>query len=135
MIVDVAEPMFGIQIGKQTLNTHAPDQCSGAWCCVHNPSPHHMATWPMNWRSDRNLMERRCPHGVGHPDPDHLGHVRRTLGPLEAGYESVHGCDGCCREASEHVDMRAVDSAETVQLAAGAVHATGTGLDSVREAL
>jgi hypothetical protein len=36
-------------------------------------------------------MERVCPHGVGHPDPDDINVI---LGP-----EKVHGCDGCCEGA------------------------------------
>jgi hypothetical protein len=43
-----------------------------------------MRRWPQNWRGDRYLIERICPHGVGHPDPD-------DLNP-----DTVHGCDGCC---------------------------------------
>lgn len=57
-----------------------------------------MRAWPLNWRSDRRLMERICPHGVGHPDPDHLAHVARV--PFKDGqYDSdgTHGCDGCCQ--------------------------------------
>jgi hypothetical protein len=42
-------------------------------------------------------MERICPHGVGHPDPDHLAFVEERYGTDEASVESVHGCDGCCR--------------------------------------
>lgn len=44
-----------------------------------------MVLWPQHWRGDRHLMERICPHGVGHPDPD-------DINP-----DGVHGCDGCCR--------------------------------------
>lgn len=31
-------------------------------------------------------MERICPHGVGHPDPD------------DTNPDTVHGCDGCCAQ-------------------------------------
>jgi hypothetical protein len=55
-----------------------------------------MREWQRLWRYDRGLMERICPHGVGHPDPDHLDHVRRLRGDKAAVTESVHGCDGCC---------------------------------------
>jgi len=48
-----------------------------------------MADWPQNWRGDRGLMERVCPHGIGHPDPDDFKSNDK--------YESVHGCDGCCQ--------------------------------------
>jgi hypothetical protein len=48
-----------------------------------------MITWPQNWRGDKGMMERFCPHGVGHPDPDDLKVMTRE------GY-GIHGCDGCC---------------------------------------
>lgn len=51
---------------------------------------HHMAGWPRHYRGDRGIWERICPHGIGHPDPDQ---------PLDNG-RGVHGCDGCCVEAS-----------------------------------
>ena len=66
------------------LRTHAAGTCLGEFCTIHNPSDHHMKAWPQTWRGDRRLMERICPHGVGHPDPD-------DLNP-----DTVHGCDGCC---------------------------------------
>lgn len=73
------------------LRTHDPDRCSGEYCVIHNPSGHHMVDWPMNWRADTSVMERICPHGIGHPDPDDTAHrVRMGLGG------GVHGCDGCC---------------------------------------
>ncbi len=94
--VDVAEPRYGIQLGKSILRTHGKAQCAGPVgnngkpiCCIHNPSDHHMLTWPQNWRGDKGMMERLCHHGIGHPDPDDLK-VRTTS---SAG---VHGCDGCC---------------------------------------
>jgi hypothetical protein len=34
-------------------------------------------------------MERICPHGVGHPDPDHVFYTKRMT-------DTIHGCDGCC---------------------------------------
>lgn len=76
-----------------TLRTHAESQCSGEHCCIHNPSDHHMRTWPLNWREDTCVMERICPHGVGHPDPDDAAHNIR----IGREYMTVHGCDGCCR--------------------------------------
>lgn len=55
-------------------------------CPIHHPSDHHMRDWPTNWRGDRHMMERICPHSVGHPDPDDLA------------ADDVHGCDGCCTD-------------------------------------
>lgn len=72
-------------VGGQVLaNTHLQAQCAGRPCALHNHSLHHMRDWPQNWRQDRGVMERICPHGVGHPDPDDLT------------ADTVHGCDGCC---------------------------------------
>ena len=65
-------------------DTHSPDKCVGRPCPVHNPSDHHMRSWPLNYRPDRGLTERLCHHGVGHPDPDDPSKHRR------------HGCCGCC---------------------------------------
>ena len=70
-------------------NVHSPSVCAGEFCCIHNPSNHHMAEWPQAWREDRYLMERICPHGIGHPDPD-------DLNP-----DITHGCDGCCAGGSD----------------------------------
>lgn len=90
---NAAEPIFGMQVGPAILTTHPAGQCAGEFCVVHNPSDHHMREWPTNWRSDRQLMERTCPHGVGHPDPDDLAfHLRKGR-----QWQANHGCDGCCR--------------------------------------
>lgn len=95
MRVQAAEPIHGIQIGDVILKTHSPDKCAGQHCVVHNPSDHHMVDWPLNWRGDTLVMERICPHGIGHPDPDHMSYVR-TVDPDAAKWSGVHGCDGCC---------------------------------------
>lgn len=78
--------------GGTLLRTHPPDACAGRACCVHNPSEHRMVDWPRFWRGDRQLMERLCEHGVGHPDPDDVAYAR-TQGNTVQG---IHGCDGCC---------------------------------------
>lgn len=83
---------FGFHRGKRRLKVHGPAQCEGEVCCVHNPSDHHMHAWLQCWRGDKGVMERLCPHGVGHPDPDDLAyHAKRG-----ETWQSVHGCDGCC---------------------------------------
>jgi hypothetical protein len=65
----------GMRVG-QTLFVivHTPERCAGRPCPLHNPSAHQMRTWPMRWRSDRHLMERRCVHLIGHPDPDDVAY-------------------------------------------------------------
>lgn len=93
-IDSAAEPVHGVQIGGTVLvNVHAPSKCAGEACVMHNPSDHHMRDWPTNWRGDRGLMERLCPHGIGHPDPDALAFQVR----IGNDWQGVHGCDGCCR--------------------------------------
>lgn len=93
IIGSAAEPAFGVQTGAATLvNVHPVDQCAGRACVVHNPSDHHMRGWPLNWRGDRGLMERMCPHRVGHPDPDSVAWLLAN-GDEHAG---AHGCDRCC---------------------------------------
>ena len=72
-------------IGGQVLvGVHSKTKCAGEYCCIHNPSDHHMVEWEQNWRPDRRMMERICAHGVGHPDPD------------DPTTDKTHGCDGCC---------------------------------------
>lgn len=71
------------------LRAHNADACMSDTCTLHKRTNHHMRSWPQNWRQDRYFMERLCPHGVGHPDPDEP--------KLQTSkYEGVHGCDGCC---------------------------------------
>ena len=50
-----------------------------------------MSTWP-KVRRESGLIERKCPHGIGHPDPDSVAEMEATG---RKGYD-VHGCDGCC---------------------------------------
>lgn len=73
---------------------HLADQCAGRNCWVHNPSEHHMVTWPINWRYDTRTAERLCPHGIGHPDPDDISYNARMGRDV-----TVHGCDGCCAKS------------------------------------
>jgi hypothetical protein len=62
-------------------------------CVIHDPSIHHMANWPLILRSS-TLLERRCPHGIGHPDPDSAAYLNWRDHTDSWG---IHGCDGCCR--------------------------------------
>lgn len=89
---EATEPLHGMRVGQQILvNVHGADRCAGRPCVLHNPSDHHMREWNLVWRGDARKMERECPHGIGHPDPDDAAHqlsIGRDVG--------VHGCDGCC---------------------------------------
>lgn len=70
-------------------NVHSPAVCLGHPCPIHTLTDHSMRSFPQHWRSDRQIMERICPHGVGHPDPDDMT------------TDTVHGCDGCCRQETQ----------------------------------
>lgn len=78
------------------LEVHSKEECAGQNCTIHNRSDHIMRSFPQHWRSDRGIMERICPHGVGHPDPD---------SPWE-NYSTnwIHGCDGCCTIVNNRMD-------------------------------
>lgn len=73
----------------EVITTHTAKWCEDEICCIHSPSGHHMNQWRQHWRDDRQIMERLCPHGIGHPDPDDLT-IRLHRG------SGIHGCDGCC---------------------------------------
>ena len=77
--------------------THEEGECTGRACCIHNPSNHHMTEWPQNWREDSGFMERICPCGTGHPDPDDLVY-RQSFASDEKSKEimGIHGCCGHC---------------------------------------
>lgn len=75
-------------------DVHPETLCRGRVCVIHNPTDHHMRTWPLHWRGDRAIFERICKHGTGHPDPDQFPYWERTGQP----WQKVHGCDGCCSE-------------------------------------
>lgn len=95
---DISETWdIGVKPGDQVIhNVHPRVVCSGHACCIHNPSDHLMKDFPLNWRDDRGIMERICPHGIGHPDPDDAAY--RAWVALDGEADTVHGCDGCCSE-------------------------------------
>jgi hypothetical protein len=87
-----------LEHSKTALLAHDKSLCAGSVCPLHRRTKHFMRKWPQSWRDDRGMMERICPCGVGHPDPDHLTVVRELKGGKAAQTESVHGCCGCCRK-------------------------------------
>lgn len=89
------EPVL-LENTDRKIMAHASGECSGTLCPIHKRTDHHMRSWPQLWREDRKIMERTCPHGVGHPDPDDP----RCFGPHTNGYEALHGCDGCCDQTA-----------------------------------
>lgn len=86
---------------EDLVNVHSPIDCAGRHCCIHNPSDHPLKDAPMNWRSDKGIMERVCKHGVGHDDPDDLAY-RRMYGLGDVS--GTHGCCGCCGMEQEPTD-------------------------------
>ena len=108
-VAGMTDPVIGAQLGPGILRTHPGEKCEGRGipCCIHFPSDHHMRDWEMNWRADTGVMERLCPHGIGHPDPDHMAYVRSLTpehdcpGRGQCPYphlewQGTHGCDLCC---------------------------------------
>ena len=76
---------------------HEYSRCRDGYCTLHNRSNHNMRSFPQLWRADRGIMERVCPHGIGHPDPDEF----RIRNGEDDG---SHGCDTCCN-FSDIIDL------------------------------
>lgn len=99
--------------GRTLIGIHpVSEACFLRGCVIHNPTDHAMRDLPTHWREDRGLMERICPHGVGHPDPDDLTFQEECHPDRAAG---VHGCDGCCSDearAARDADYALVLAAE-----------------------
>ena len=79
--------------GLELRGVHPTSACEGRGCAIHDhPSDHPLKDAPMNWRTDRQILERICDHGVGHPDHDSALYMQS----IGHGIENIHGCDGCC---------------------------------------
>lgn len=89
-IMGTNDSSYTIVGGQVLIGVHSLDKCAGEYCTIHNFSDHHMVDWPQNWRPgfSRPYMERICPHGIGHPDPDEINFEDFQL----------HACDGCCND-------------------------------------
>lgn len=84
--------------GVKLIRVHKRIECSDRKACaIHNPSDHAMRKFKIKWRIPGPFdikplhLERICPHGVGHPDPDNAAFHRANGSSVD-----VHGCDGCC---------------------------------------
>lgn len=92
----VTDPYFGAvhDVPEEIIQYHDTMLCEGRVCPIHNPTDHHMRDWESVLRLDKHaLIERTCPHGIGHPDPDSMDYFKS----VDMGHLGVHGCDGCCR--------------------------------------
>lgn len=80
------------------LQTHHPAQCEDRLCDVHNRrGPEPWASWPLNWRGDRGMIEVIDPEsGIGHPTRAQRDYWQATLSERDADAEMTHGCDGGC---------------------------------------
>jgi len=80
------------------VGIHQPDALCETVCVVHNPSQGMHRTLTPIWRTDLQILERICPHGIGHPDPD------QTLYLAQSGQMAkvLHSCDGCCWSWASH---------------------------------
>lgn len=66
--------------GTLVYNAHPAGQCAGGSCALHGPSDHWASGMPLHWEYSAEtggVMERLCPHGVRHDDPDDLDFRRR----------------------------------------------------------
>ena len=99
-LMTVRQPgeVWDIGRGVRIVGVHSGDTCKGGVCVIHSPTDHVMSDFPHHWRDDREIMERICPHGVGHPDPDQREYWEAAMGKKWADASMVHGCDGCCSE-------------------------------------
>lgn len=100
-------------VGQRVGHTHpVNDSCAERGCVIHSPSEHGMRDMPTLWRGDRYLMERLCPHGVGHPDPDDMSFKKTVMSEEDWVAEGVHGCDGCCSNSDHRRAATVEDIAE-----------------------
>lgn len=85
------------------LVTHSPDACEGRLCDVHDRrGPDPWASWPLNWREDRAIMEVICPCGVGHPTIAQAQYWRTVFAAPWLFLAAVsHGCCGLHCPTSE----------------------------------
>ena len=85
------------------VKTHGPALCHGRYCCIHNPSDHHMRGWPLLFDHRKmSLALRACDHGFAHPDPDSMAYFQKCRQhPNVILWLASHECDGCCLSEGE----------------------------------
>lgn len=93
-----------LESGQTLVNVHPRLECVGEWCPIHRPMPGPWSNWPRQWSDERDIMERVCPHGIGHP----VAEMYQWAMERGRGFDLVHGCcSSCicspaCGQASEH---------------------------------
>lgn len=80
----------------EDLAVHNPSACEGEVCGIHNPSENHMREWPRLWSIPDMQMLRQCPHGVWHPDYDHIAFAIRNHYDVETRH--IYCCEERCCE-------------------------------------
>jgi hypothetical protein len=86
------------------IKTHGASFCAGTNCCIHNPSDHHMVTWPLIFNLSKLAMgERVCEHFCKHPDPDSWNFLSSRLPDYLKKTLGVHNCCGCCTPPVDEV--------------------------------
>lgn len=86
---------YTTSFNQKLHNVHPAGTCAGEFCVIHKWSNHAMVSFPQFWREDKRMMERICPHGIGHPDPDEYR--------LDIAGRGIHGCDGCCSNETTEI--------------------------------
>lgn len=88
---DLANHDITLVANGMLVNVHPQTACAGRNCWIHNPSESVVSGFPATWRSDLGIVERTCPHHIGHPDPDDVAYNASQGRDI-----SLHSCDGCC---------------------------------------
>ena len=84
------------KLGDGRILLHHDIQDCEPPCVFHSPIRDVKYDWPLIWRADRQLVERVCPCGIGHPATEQVERVRQQKGDGAASSMSVHGCCGAC---------------------------------------
>lgn len=95
-----AKTGFWTNVGMdgKLINVHPAEVCEGRLCDVHDRrGPQPWASWPLNWREDRGMMEVIDPRsGIGHPTRAQADYWMTVLPYRDYKAQMTHGCDGGC---------------------------------------
>lgn len=96
---------------QMLTNVHTKEMCAEQdHCVIHKPSMHNLVKAPTHWRIGYGIylgdtiwefgeiMERICPCGFFHPDPDDLAFKALDKGEVIATRLALHECcdHRCC---------------------------------------